>query len=243
METAPPAEADGAVPVVGQCKPCRRLPSRGLRRPLASGAASPLRSPLAGLIRLSEFLSDRRSGSWVHRRLLAVSTTTRPSADRPARTRRPGRLPQAWTPSQGLLLGAGPAPADAELPLLGFRRPSSVLGTGIRFSRVCLTRHVPSSGFLTPPTGSSPRALRPRGPLPLLGFRWSAHRSRETKPPTRRHAVRYLARDAPRLESRTVLVRIQVAQVLRDEPDVSGVCGVTWSWLAIEIVSFGAVWT
>jgi len=38
-------------------------------------------------------------------------------------------------------------------------------------TRVCLTRHVPSSGFLTPTTGSSPSGLADTlGPLPLLGF-------------------------------------------------------------------------
>jgi len=37
-------------------------------------------------------------------------------------------------------------------------------------TRVCLTRHVPSSGFLTPSTGSSPSGLADTlGPLPLLG--------------------------------------------------------------------------
>jgi hypothetical protein len=38
-------------------------------------------------------------------------------------------------------------------------------------TRVCLTRHVPSSGFLTPSTGCSPFGLADTlGPLPLLGF-------------------------------------------------------------------------
>jgi len=38
-------------------------------------------------------------------------------------------------------------------------------------TRVCLTRHVPSSGFLAPSTGSSPSGLADSlGPLPLLGF-------------------------------------------------------------------------
>jgi hypothetical protein len=38
-------------------------------------------------------------------------------------------------------------------------------------TRVCLTRHVPSSGFLAPSTGSSPSGLADTlGPLPLLGF-------------------------------------------------------------------------
>jgi hypothetical protein len=38
-------------------------------------------------------------------------------------------------------------------------------------TRVCLTRHDPSSGFLAPSTGSSPSGLADTlGPLPLLGF-------------------------------------------------------------------------
>jgi hypothetical protein len=37
-------------------------------------------------------------------------------------------------------------------------------------TRVCLTRHVPSSGFLTPSTVSSPSSLADTlGPLPLRG--------------------------------------------------------------------------
>jgi hypothetical protein len=37
-------------------------------------------------------------------------------------------------------------------------------------TRVCLTRHVPSSGFLAPSTGSSPSGLADTlGPLPLRG--------------------------------------------------------------------------
>jgi len=38
-------------------------------------------------------------------------------------------------------------------------------------TRVCLTRHVPSTGFLAPPTASSPFGLADSlGPLPLMGF-------------------------------------------------------------------------
>jgi len=38
-------------------------------------------------------------------------------------------------------------------------------------TRVCLTRHVPSSGFFAPSTGSSPSGLADTlGPLPLMGF-------------------------------------------------------------------------
>jgi len=38
-------------------------------------------------------------------------------------------------------------------------------------TRACLTRHVPSPGFLTPSTVSSPSGLADSlGPLPLLGF-------------------------------------------------------------------------
>ena len=53
----------------------------------------------------------------------------------------------------------------------GVSRPFSDIGGGICMTRVCLTRHVPSPGFLAPSTVSSPSGLADSlGPLPLLGF-------------------------------------------------------------------------
>jgi len=73
-----------------------------------------------------------------------------------------------------------PLRVRAEMPSLtmpgqvappGVSRPFSDIGGGIRMTRVCLTRHVPSSGFFAPSTGSSPSGLADTlGPLPLLGF-------------------------------------------------------------------------
>lgn len=67
----------------------------------------------------------------------------------------------------------GPARRPDRFPSWGLS-PSSDKGTRVRFSRACLTRHVPPSGFLTPSTVFSPRTSRSRGPLPLLGFRRQA---------------------------------------------------------------------
>jgi hypothetical protein len=117
---------------------------------------SPFRSPFTGFARLSESFSGPRSGTWVHRSLLAVFTATRSSADRPARTRRSSPLPQTWAPSQGHRPDVGSVPAGTGHPLLRFLAPSTVIPTGVRSSRVCLSRHVPPSGFLTPSTGFSP---------------------------------------------------------------------------------------
>jgi len=133
-------------------------------------ALPPSGRTLAGFTYLSEFLSVRRSDTLVRRSLHVVSTTTRCSAVRPVRTQAPERLPQVWPPSQGTSLTAGREPLGPRRPLLGFWRPFSDMGDRVRFSRACLTRHVPSSEFLTPSTGFSPATLRSRGPLPLVGF-------------------------------------------------------------------------
>lgn len=53
----------------------------------------------------------------------------------------------------------------------GVSRPSSDIGEGIRISRACLTRHIPSSGSFALSTAYSPFGLaNSLGPLPLLGF-------------------------------------------------------------------------
>jgi hypothetical protein len=154
--------------------------------PSCDGSAS--RSTLTGFTRLSELLSGRRSGSLVHRSLLAVFTTSRSSVVRPVRTQASERLPQAWPPSQGTSLTADRRPVPVNLlpgrlchPVArmtvtdsgsprGVWRPFSDVRNRVRSTRACLTRHVPSSEFLTPSTVCSPATLRSRGPLPLVGF-------------------------------------------------------------------------
>jgi hypothetical protein len=159
----------------------------GVRRPPpgVSGVTNsperpkPIRTALAGFVRLSKRVSDRRSGSWVRRSLRVACATSRCSVDRPCPD------PKIRTASAGLDALSGPPPCrpsarsgrgpktrppDRTAPP-GVSCPSSALDKGVRCSRVCLTRHVPSSGFLTPSTVCSPPAPRPRGPLSLLGFR------------------------------------------------------------------------
>jgi hypothetical protein len=90
----------------------------------------------------------------------ARRTVRRPSGSS-RRLRRPLRV-RAEVPS--------PVQLGPDRPSWG-SLPFSDIGGGIRMTRVCLTRHVPSSGFLTPSTGSSPSGLADTlGPLPLLGF-------------------------------------------------------------------------
>jgi len=74
-------------------------------------------------------------------------------------------------------------PGETGVPLLGLSRPFNALDNRVRFTRVCLTRHVPSSEFLTPSTVYSPVVPRPRGPLSFLGFVRPAHRTRVASSP------------------------------------------------------------
>ena len=134
-------------------------------------AQAPPGRPSQGSSRLSEFLSERRSGSLVRRSLLVVSTTSRSSAVRPPASASTHRVShRLGPPSQGSGLTADPSgrsPPDAPR---GVRRPYKDMGDRVRFTRACLTRHVPPSRFLTSPTVYSPATSRPRRPLPLMGF-------------------------------------------------------------------------
>ena len=96
--------------MVGHASDRRCLPLQGFATRGLCGPTMSVRVTLTGLVRLSELHSGRRSGSLVRRSLLVVSTTSRSSAVRPARTRRSAPLPQAWMPSQGLRHGAVPFP-------------------------------------------------------------------------------------------------------------------------------------
>jgi hypothetical protein len=67
-------------------------------------------------------------------------------------------------------------------------------------TRVCLTRHVPSSGFLTPSTGSSPSGLADTlGPLPLRGSSRKSSFGQEGRDALP-HPLHPLAHGAPSLE-------------------------------------------
>jgi hypothetical protein len=139
----------------------RRCPSRGCgaiaavpRRVAAS------RTTLSGFAYLSK-RSGRRSG---------VIGSATPSAS----FRRPRGVPSA-----GLAVGSeDPPAASAGLaalsgfglrcpprsgrtgsPLLGFHAPSATSTGGSRFTRACLTRHSPSTGFSAPSTACSPSGL------------------------------------------------------------------------------------
>jgi hypothetical protein len=95
----------------------------------------------------------------------------------------PSRCDPEGSPRSGWLPKA--PPGEIGIPLLGLFRPFNALDDRVRFTRVCLTRHVPPSEFLTPSTVFAPAAPRPRGPLSFLGFVRPAHRSRLARSPTR----------------------------------------------------------
>lgn len=80
------------------------------------------------------------------------------------------RLPRLGGPLRVRAVTPSPAMPGRVAPP-GVSRPFSDVSGGIRITRVCLTRHVPSSRFLAASTGSSPSGLADSlGPLPLLGF-------------------------------------------------------------------------
>jgi hypothetical protein len=126
---------------------------------------------LAGLTGLSE-RSARRSGaigSPPPPRRLYDHEEFRRSAVRAVR-RPPGSSRRLCRPLR--VRAEMPSPAmPGQVAPPGVSRPFSDISGGIRITRVCLTRHDPSSGFLAPSTGSSPSSLADSlGPLPLLGF-------------------------------------------------------------------------
>ena len=152
---------------VRRCLPLQGFATRGLCGPTMS-----VRVTLTGLVRLSELHSGRRSGSLVRRSLLVVSTTSRSSAVRPARTRRSAPLPQAWMPSQGLRHGAVPFPM---VQVREFRLRPAPEGAHFRPT----PKTAPCPGSEDPlrwcdPAGV-PFPLRPEG----LGFRF--HPARPTR--------------------------------------------------------------
>jgi len=82
----------------------------------------------------------------------------------------PEQLPQAWAPSQGACR-EGPLGPKASGAPPGVPRPSNDAIDKVRFTRVCLTRHVPPAGFLTPSTGCSLADLRSRRIAAVPGVR------------------------------------------------------------------------
>jgi hypothetical protein len=140
----------------------KRLPLQGFSLPASVLRVSPPSGCPFRSARLSEFVPGCVAAHGFAAHLLAVSTASRSSAIRPARTRRSRPLPQAWPPSGNRPRGR-PSTRRSRAPLVGLFRPSSDVGAWVRFSRVCLTRHVPPSEFLTPSAGCSPRTVRPPG--------------------------------------------------------------------------------
>jgi hypothetical protein len=64
----------------------------------------------------------------------------------------------------------------------GVSCPFDDMGRRVRCPRGCLPRHVPSSRVLTSSTVSVPLAVRPRGPLPSMGFSRRSEAASATEP-------------------------------------------------------------
>jgi len=93
-----------------------------------------------------------------------------PQSGRPNGPKTARQLPRLRLPLRVRAAVPSPVMPDRVAPP-GVSRPFSDIGRGIRMTRVCLTRHTPSSGFLAPSTVCSPSGLEDTlGPLPLLGF-------------------------------------------------------------------------
>ena len=125
-----------------------------------------------GVSRASRSAPDRVAASSVRRSLLVVFTTARSSAIRPSdRSEDRPAAPTGFAAPSGFWRGCRLRPCPVGSPLLGFHAPLATSAEEIRITRVCLTRHRPSSGFLTPSTGCSLLGLADSlGPLPPLGF-------------------------------------------------------------------------
>jgi len=93
-----------------------------------------------------------------------------PQSGRPNGPKTVRQLPRLRLPHRVRAVVPSPAMPGRVAPP-GVSRPFSDIGGGIRMTRVCLTRHHPSSGFFAPSTVCSPSGLADTlGPLPLLGF-------------------------------------------------------------------------
>jgi hypothetical protein len=95
-------------------------PFRGLRRCWSSRRPKPSRMALSGFPCLSERTSGWRSGSSVHRSLLAVSTATRSSADRPRSGPKALATPTGLGALSGCLPHCRPGPGGPSFPSWGF---------------------------------------------------------------------------------------------------------------------------
>lgn len=166
----------------GRASGCRR-PLRRLSAPRGSRWTSSIGSPLPGLSRLPELSSVRRSGVSVCRLLLAVFTASRSSVVRPgrARRRRPAP-PDLDLPLRDTVAEPALGPKAPGGPPWGFVAPPALIAR-VRFTRVCLTRHVPPPGFLTPSAACSPCVST----LPREGQRsWGSTARHRPPPGTRR---------------------------------------------------------
>jgi len=131
-------------------------PFRGLSssRPSRSSASAVPWRPSQGFP-TSRSTTDRPSG--VLGSPAAPSSFPRPRGippSGPPGPEGPEPLPQAWAPSQGACR-EGPLGPKASGSPPGVLRPFSDATDKVRFTRVCLTRHVPPTGFYTPSTGCS----------------------------------------------------------------------------------------
>jgi len=152
-----------------------------------------LGTTLTGLSCLPE-RSVRRSGvtgsPLPPRRALAA---TRCSVVRSASGRRPKRLPQAWAPLRAFLRSSGPRHHDRGLPSWG-SSPLRRRGLAGPLFPGMPPRHVPPPRFRTSSAVSSPLALRPRGPLPSMGFLRHSETPSVAEPPRLRVAASALLR-------------------------------------------------
>jgi hypothetical protein len=145
--------------VVGTGEPVE-CPSRGSRHPrrFRRDVAVP-GTTLSGFRRLSE-RSDRCSGVMGSplppRRLDGHEVFHQPAS---RRTRRSAAAPTGLPALSGFWPRGRPRPEGRDAPP-GVPAPPATSVREVRFSRVCLTRHVPPSGFLTLSTVSALSSLR-----------------------------------------------------------------------------------
>jgi hypothetical protein len=156
--------------VVGTDKPVEAPPGISASPRLFRRDVAVLRTTLSGLTGLSESSVRRRDdiGSSQPPRRFDDREAFRRSAP-PVGPKTARQLPRLRLPLRVRAKMPSPVLHGPGRPSWG-SRPFSDIGGEIRMTRVCLTRHVPSSGFLAPSTGSSPSGLADTlGPLPLRG--------------------------------------------------------------------------
>jgi hypothetical protein len=143
-------------------------PLQGFRNdPDGKGVAAPT-ATLMGVVPASGASTGLRSRYSVRGTRLAVSTASRSSEDPLSGAEAP-EAPMALDPLQGIPRHPRRSPARLQRPSWGFAPLQRLQRGGPQFPGF-QPRFVPPSGFPTLLTGSSLRAFRPRGPVPLMGF-------------------------------------------------------------------------